>query len=453
MSKIFKNENFYLVPILILAILIRYLYYIHAPGVIVSEDTYSYYLTGQEILKTKIPVGDYRTPVYPLFLHLVTFLSGSPNAPILSQPFFNAMFYTIIIQSVLGLCSLIILYKSLRLLKLNIKLAYAFTLFTGVNIILFSWERLLLTESMAIFILISVFFVILKILENPKFTYFLILFCLLLTQVMLRPIYVAFPIIPLFIIPFLLGKKRVLTYSLLVVVVYFITLSIYAKINYRLYGVHSITRASDITMLGKILDFKLPIENAKDERFYYEAVTKYRQEGRELNPFRFLEYNDLIRKDRLLLLLKLNDFDAKVLTAVYPEYIGKSLLRIPGSLLDTSEKIIVTAGSNNFLDFLFKILFQFYKYLQFSFLIIFPCAPIAFFNFLKKPSYESAIVSILGGISLYQIIFAVFFGYSEFGRLICIAQPMMYLFSFYCWWKILRVLHYSSRSKWRDLLI
>lgn len=448
MSKILKNESVLIVLIVVIAAIIRLLYYLHFPGILVSEDTYSYFLAGQEILKTKIPVSDFRTPVYPLFLQLFMYLSDAANAPILSPEFFAAMPYVLLVQSAMGIASLVFLYQTLRIAGLKTASSFLFTLFITFNIIIFSFERLLLTESLATFLLILIFYLTVKLMRKSKGIYFWLLLVLLIIQTMLRPIFIAFPAIPLFILCLYRFKRKVVIYSSLTLGIYLFIILAYSRLNFALYGVSGITRATDITMLGKILDFNLSIESARDEKFFYEAVNKYRMENREKNPFRFMEYYGLISKEQLPVLLKLKDFDRKVLAVNWSQYVINSLFQIPGALLEVSEKVILNPRKSD-LSSLFHGLYYLYKYAQIAFFIIIPGFFFTLFNYVRKRTFVNTLLIFLGGVSLYQIFFAVFFGYAEFGRLILVAQPLLYLYSFYLFsrlFKFVMKLHCQRKS-------
>jgi hypothetical protein len=421
--------------LLIFSAFIRWLYYIHAPGIWVNEDTYSYFEEGAIMIKNRIPVGVYRTPVYSLFIHLVMFLYGKPEAPILSWDFFKAMEYTFYIQSILGVLSILILFKSLLILKLKPLYSFLFSLFTAFNIIVFSWDRLLLTESFAVFMLIVNLFFLVRIIRTPKIMDFIFLFILFILTVMLRPIYIAFPVLPLIVLTvyyFRQKNLRPIIYIFIMLILYFLILFSYFRENYRLNKVFGLSWASDITVFGKILSFDLPIENAKSEKFFYDLVTDYRNKNLEKNPFRFLEYANLVYAPLQPKQQQMKAFNGKVLASSYPQYFIKSLFLIPQALTETSEKIVLMAPSKSPASRIFNVLFQVYKTLQYLFFLIIPFTLISLYLFLKKSSRENTVLLILSFISLYQIIFAVLFGYAEFGRLICPAQPLMYLFIFLC---------------------
>jgi hypothetical protein len=212
------------------------------------------------------------------------------------------------------------------------------------------------------------------------------------------------------------------------------------------YGLYDISTATNIVMLGKILDFELPIEAAKDETFFYQAVADYRQKKLEKNPFRFMEHVDILSEEKLPLIIKLKDFDRKVILPNLSTYLWRSVCQIPGALLDTSEKIILLPPKTSLTADFFRGLFLFYKYLQYLFFLTAIFAPLSFYQFLQKPNFQSAFLSILATISLYQIVFSVFFGYAEFGRLISPAQPVMYLFSFYWLGKMGKLIKASIRA-------
>ena len=148
----------------------------------------------------------------------------------------------------------------------------------------------------------------------------------------------------------------------------------------------STSRTGDINLFGKILQYNLLAEE-KDFPQINQQVAYYRKINGEANPWEFVKF--------------------------YPDYYWD----------DANEKGILEAFYN--------YLFVFYSFIQNIWLITFPAIFFSLYRFYKERSLLSATMLIIGAISLYQIIFAAFFSFAEYGRLIAPAQPQLYLFSFY----------------------
>ena len=300
-----------------------------------------------------------------------------------------------------------------------------------VNIVIFSWERLLLTESIATFFVILLFYLSVKILIEPKpihFCYYLIT-CVL--SLMLRPFSIGLPIIPMLIAIFYHKKVKVIYFSIAVLLIYLSFVQLYSYLNYKRWGYYGVSRASDINMLGKILLYKLPIDAGKDEKFIYEKVADYTSVERDPHPFRFLEHYNLLSEDDIVKLLPLKKFSQKVIMANLPTYMLQSTKQLPGALTEVSEKVIILPWKGNLSSMIFNIDLLIARYFQFLFYLIFIFSFFQLREFIKAKTVISSAMLIALGISLYQVIFSVYIAHGEYGRLIVPAQPIMYLFSFY----------------------
>lgn len=473
MPKKLKTKYLYLIPIILIAIIIRFFYYHHAPGVIVQADTYGYYEIGQRILSSwdnffTFIINEERTPMYPLFLNITAFFSGGFASSIFSPSFLKAMTWVMFIQSILGVLSLIILYKTLLEIKIKPIFASLFTLFISLNIIVFGWERILMTEALTTFWLITTTFLAVKILKlqyHPKlrsscgvlrsYFYFLLLFLLFLFGFLLRPFYLFFPPTVLIIICLHHRNKQTLIKSLLILLSFYLLVFFYIRHNTIHFKYSGVNQISEINLLGKILTLNLPIEAGKEIDLFYQKVKEYREINGEPMPFRFIERSIPDIHSEPYLFNDLRKFNYKVIFSNFPEYLAKSTRELPHGLLDVSEVIVLRNPSDNFLSLLFNVLFYICKRLQYLTLIILPAFPITLLLFITKViqhhskrsssceeverSHRLPTLTLFGAISFYQIFFSVFFSYGEFGRLISPAWPIIYLFSFLCWGKIIKL--------------
>lgn len=428
--------------ILFLCSLVRFLYWYHAPGVIISEDTYSYYQVGQNMLREHLFVDHYRAPVYSLFIAELVYISGAPNAKIMSGPFFEKIGYVIPVQMAVGIFGLLILFHTLKILKFSSLLSLLFTLFIGTNIIIFSWERLLLTESFATFVLIALFFLSVKIFQKPRFIFFTLFLFLSVFSVTLRPFNVGLPAVPLFVMMLYHRKLRIVIYAGLVLFLYAVFIHVYSSVNLARWGFYGISRSSDINMLGKILEYKLPVDAGKDEKYIYSLVVDYQSQERDPHPFRFLEHYNLLNDSDIPKLIPLKKFGYQVIWANLPLYLLKSTELLPGALMDVSEKLVIMPPNINLISLMFNLDLAIARFVQIVFFPIFIFSFISLFQFLKSRTVLHAVMISAALISLYQIIFSVFIGHAEYGRLILPAQPVMYLFSFY-WLK--RIMEWGNK--------
>ena len=213
MFKVYRNNLLLIcLSIFVLSSLIHFFYYRHAPGIIISEDTYSYYLAGFQMYNKSIPVHYFRPPVYPFFLHGIMAVTGKPLEPMLTAPFYARLPYIIILQSIMISLSNCLLFITLRKIKVKSFPSLIFVLFISFNIIIFSWFRLLLTEAVAVFLLSLFFYLTVSILIKPTLLKFMFLLVLSLFCVFLRPIYILLPVVPTVIFVIYFQKLRIIFY-------------------------------------------------------------------------------------------------------------------------------------------------------------------------------------------------------------------------------------------------
>lgn len=389
----------------------------------------------------KFFADDLRTPLYPVVMTLGLYLAGMLNSAMFSAPFIWAMHKIIIFQSVAGIAALITLYLILAKLKFSPLFSLMFTIFIGLNPVVFGWERLLLPEALTAFFLITLSYSAIHILEKPSGIFFLTFFLLSVFGFLLRPVYILLPLpILLFIIIFNRFKRRIIFTTLFILIMYFGFIGIYVKGNIIKFDYPGISRAADINLLGKILQFNLPIESGKNEAVVYDAVSQYRESNQELHPWRFLDANAGTFLGNTPRLNSLSRFTKTVISHNLVTFVWRSFLQLPASVLDLSEKYILKPPYTDISSFAFNLLYHFYHNLQYLTLIVFIAYPLSLYKFMKTKNFHNASVLLIGTVVVYQIIFSVFFSYGEYGRLISPSQPLLYLFSFYWWGKILTIL-------------
>ena len=130
-------------------------------------------------------------------------------------------------------------------------------------------------------------------------------------------------------------------------------------------------------------------------------------------------------------------FSYQVIGANLPEYLAKSTVLLPRALLDVSEKLVIMSPNLNLISLMFNLNLTVVRYAQIVFFLIFIFSFVSFIQFLKSRTLLYAVLILASLTSLYQIIFSVFIGHAEYGRLIVPVQPIMYFFSFYWLKKIL----------------
>lgn len=409
----------------------RLLYIRYFPGVIVSPDTYGYYSVGQRILNTMIFSDDFRTPLYPLFLHLIPIFQGRTSAALLSNEFFADMAPVLSIQSVIGIATLVLVFLLAQKVIKSMKFALFFTLFIGLDILLFAWERLLLPEALTIMWLISVTLLFIPIIQSNRplsLPHALILLFTFLVGFLLRPTYLFFPLVTLVFLSVLIRRKEIYIKSILICIIFYGTVAGYAVTNIRSFGYPGISRVSDINMIGKVLKHKLSPESGKSDDFWYEKVKEYQNKNLNPHPYRFIDYYGVSMQKNRSAFDTMGPFAQKVIKSQFPVYIIKTAQEVPPALLETGEELRFPAKPVSRLEVFLSALVFLYSKVQYLTLAVLPLFLIVLYRFIKHPTQYNIFCVLLGLICTYQILFTVLFAYGDYGRLINVAHPIMYLF-------------------------
>lgn len=433
--------------IIILASLIIRLPLLTSNYAVTTPDTHGYYKLERKLTDGKIlnlVFNDERTPLYLIYLHFGMSLAGNYNPIYQSEEFYKGAYLVTSLQTILGILSILLIYITLMKIKVNPQKALLFSLFLSFNIMIFSWEKILLTESLTIFLLILTFYVAVNLLISNTRPYKLLLIICSMTLFLLKPIYLGLPFLILFI--YLLHNYQLakIRFAAVFLIIYSALPLIYIGYNYLERNYPGINHTTDINLLGKIMQLNLPITNDNKFPYFYETLSDYRQKKLPLMPYRFLEYYDPQIYDHAEKLNSLSGFNANVISSNLISFLTRSALQIPSAMLDNSETITSVIPLSGLTSFIYLFIFKFYKTVQYLTLVSIPFFIISIFLFLKKRNnIRLSVIFLAGLISFYQIVLSVLFSYGEFGRLIVVVQPLLYLFTFSScsqFWQFLRKL-------------
>lgn len=222
MNKIQSWAHKYPVWIIIFAgITIRVIIALLYGHVTIYPDSEGYFELAERLLHLNLT--DYngeRTPGYPLLLCMTNI-----------NPAFTAG-----IQLCMGITSLVIIYKTLVLLRINIKTALALVLLLSLYIPAIFFELAILTEALTTLCLITIFYILLRIInkDNPRLKDYILLALLCLYLVGIKPFYI---FLPFLLIAFLLLDNlsfETIKKSILIVLLpltFFISWSCLNKVN------------------------------------------------------------------------------------------------------------------------------------------------------------------------------------------------------------------------------
>lgn len=141
------SSNFWTAFFVLLSVLIRLVLLKHLP-LILTQDSFDYLRAANDNLQSKIifspHLTDWRLPIYPLFLAITWIFTG-----------FNSQMI-VLIQSLLGVLSMLVGYSIGKILRSNI-LAALLVLFLGINPVYLLNEHLLMSETLFLFLLLTAY--------------------------------------------------------------------------------------------------------------------------------------------------------------------------------------------------------------------------------------------------------------------------------------------------------
>lgn len=433
------------------AMLLRVLYIQHTTPYYFVLDSEGYYSLSQKLWTGNILanfISEHRTPAYPFILATIHGTTGIHTAQIESAHFDQDMHIIVLIQSLVGLLGLLILYRTLRLLKIHERPAILYVLFIGANVLLFTYERGILTEVWARAFLIGTFLVLAKILLKPQLRHFLALTLLFCFGFLLKPVYIALPFVLLPWLAFHFRKqKRALRLTIVSGIFYGLLPLGYIFLNTHIHGYPGVNHIGDINVLGRILQYNLPLESAKNDEFFYTKITEYKDIKGDISmPYHFLNWADPAIYSNTERLNELQSFTSTIVTHQLPAYLWNSFRDIPYALFDIPphDVLLISDIKDPSVRLFFHTLASVYGIIQRITILVFPLWCVSVFHFIRKPTVVHTMLVLLGSASIYQVLGSILLGYSEFGRLVSIVQPLLYLFTF---WGLFTFMNVSPKAR------
>lgn len=202
-------------------------------------------------------------------------------------------------------------------------------------------------------------------------------------------------------------------------------------LNYYFHGYTGISQINEINLLGRILEFNLPVESGKSQSIYYNAVLENRRKNGLTMPYRFIDaYAPRTYVDTRLM-SQLQRFDRVVIAANFPSYTVQAFSYIPKIFSDEPPFLAIdtkaSAGIAGFFAWAWNVSRGVW---QLGYLV-FILWPVSVWLYFRKPSTPRMISVVLGAISVSQLLVIVFFDYydaGQYARLAAVIQPQTYLF-------------------------
>lgn len=421
--------------ILLAAISLRFIFSYYQPSIKLSSDSYEYFNYARNIYyrpSLKLLIQPYRTPIYAFIILGTQILTNSVDATIGTQAFQNSMMILMLIQSFFfGIIRCLLFYQLCRRIIQNDWLTYLLTLFFATSMTFMPWERVLLTESVAILWVLVYATVLIGCICKPKPMRYLFLAILSWIGFYIRPSLIIFSgisLIMLFVYQRNLPIRTWVISSFLFVLLF---LGIHKYINGAFWGYNGLIMIGDTNLFGKILEYNLPIDSARDHTFFYSRLTEYRNRQGIPNPYRFYDTYDPGLSINMGRLADLRRFTLTVLAHNAPGYVYESFIRIPRAITDISDIIRIPPGQSNILQNILARLQQMAQLVHAVTILSLAIVPIALIRLFRKISSSEASASLLGLIALLYIYAMVLFGYEDWGRLVVEVIPLVLIFTAY----------------------
>lgn len=422
------------------ALLVRIIYSLAAPAIYFNVDTEGYYTLGTAFFShpsLQTFVTPYRTPLSGIFLNAVMSLVGVGGAPYGSPAFVRGAQYVVITQMFIGALALTAFWRALRHF-LPQKARVLFGVFLLLNVLVIGWEHTLMTEGLAISISLFMTAVLLRMLDKPSGKKFALFWGLFAFGFLSRPSFMIYPIATIpFVAWYYRKQARIVFLTCVTLAAATIVPLAYARINYNTVNYFGVLFEGDIVVLGRILEFNIPVESAKDNTYFYTMVQNARAAGVTATGFQLLGWSDPAIWDKPYRFVQLQKFNRTVILHNLPLYITRAAATVPEMLLEVCDFIRVPRTN------ILWALQMLYGYAQYATLAIPLIWVPVFIVFLVNPTRWNAVVAITGTIAMSQIVLTALVVYKDiagqYGRVLSIVQPHMYLFLFLCALTCLRI--------------
>ncbi|WP_161977648.1 glycosyltransferase family 39 protein [Dictyobacter kobayashii] len=170
--------------VLIITTLTVCIYYLYHPYAELTADTPGYMEFVRQLRTTGNPINVFRLPTYPLFILLITLLAGPNNLLAVS-----------IVQGILYILATLECYLLAYLIFGRAWLAFVLSLLLATNVILISYSKLLMTEGLSLWLLMTSLLLALRLLQSGDGRLFKWLALCLGLLFFTRPEWAAFPVL------------------------------------------------------------------------------------------------------------------------------------------------------------------------------------------------------------------------------------------------------------------
>lgn len=406
--------------IVTVAIGIRVLFMAHIPGYQTSGDTVSYFLT-------RTLVDPWRTPVYPFIMRGPFLLKGTPLPDQLPRETFSEELWSIrVAQSLAGIATVVLLFFLLVRLKFSTNVAGLYCVFIACHPSLLINEFSILTEAFATLWLIIVLYLTVHQLHRLDVRATALLALLCIVGVFLRPGYILFPLVILGALVWHHRSRFSIALSIGVLCVYATTILFYVQENDINHSYRGISRIADVNMLGKILLYRLPVDS--NAGIVGQSVADHMKGSSDPSPWEVYRRYPELYSDQFA--APMSTFTRAVVRKHFLPYFIGATKELPGAIMEISQVDPIIHKTERFAG-VFRILSQLYRWTQATHFILLFAVLFFLLKFWRKQTLHTSAAALFALTGLYHIVFGVYLGYGEYARHLSVAQPILYIVSFW----------------------
>jgi 4-amino-4-deoxy-L-arabinose transferase-like glycosyltransferase len=415
--QLFWQGYFPLILIFVFSLLFNLLYFSWGKAPIHFNDSASYLSAAESLRHFRLPNLSVRTPVYPLYLSFFLL--------------FNKLNWAIFSQVVIGAFSSILLYLIvLRLIKIH-WLAFVFALFLALDFGVSNFQSTILTETLAVFLLLLFVYLRGRSLEKKLSWQFLVILLIAdIALIFVKPNFIILPIIIYFLeIVFILiwqrkrifFKKNLALFSLAIIINLAIIFT-HSGINYLRYGFFGFTAVSDINLLGKAVQYGYIDPNKN-----YDNPPTLAQETLDIvNKYGKDEGTVIFRVDEELAVQgkntskNLKEISNYFLKGKKGDFAEKTLKLIPRVF--TEKRTFYSQPSPKIMDVkLLALKFNWQNKIfnllnKFKFIGFLVGLPLLFLLLYEKKKKEFMFLALIIIISIYNVVIITAFAFNEYYR-------------------------------------
>ncbi|OGG08893.1 hypothetical protein A2154_03820 [Candidatus Gottesmanbacteria bacterium RBG_16_43_7] len=416
-----------LILLIAVSISVRVFYTRTFPLVASNIDSREYYAIAELFQKNK-DLGalftPYRAPLYPFITYIFMILIGRPGYAGDFGGFGVLMSAIAFFQSALAVIAALLLFKLLFRITKSLSTSFIVVLFYTLDMILIPYERIHLTENVALNLTVIMASALWYVIAHPSVKSFTILLLIGIMQIMLRPAFLALVPLILIGIPLLSPRKKTLVLSVISLAIIFGITQLWTHHNRIRHGLNRFSVYSTINILGRIVKDDIPtVGKTKTSA----SLTEYRAIDGSKNPYDFLNWLDPLFFQKPEIFIDIDTFNLQTLVTQFPKYTKSALSDLPLAFSSIDTGAITT--DKNSRAWIFGYMQNFYRLLHILFVsTLLPFMFLAFWIFNRDPTQSIKFGVFLGFLGYIQVILVTgFLGYEDFSRLAVPYFPLIYI--------------------------